>query len=77
MKRSIRERMLATTMMGGAAFLALAAVPAITVLTPTAVYAQDYTTGTINGTVTELTAKRSLAPGSLSFLIRRASPALP
>lgn len=51
MKLSTRGRMLATTVMGGAAFLALAAVPAISVLTPTAVYAQDYTTGTINGTV--------------------------
>lgn len=52
MKLSTRGRMLATTVMGGAAFLALAAVPVITVLTPTAAHAQDYTNGTLTGTVT-------------------------
>lgn len=51
MKRSIRERMLATTMMGGAALMALAAIPVITVLTPTVAHAQDYTNGTLTGTV--------------------------
>lgn len=51
MKRTIRQRMLATTMMGGAAFMALAAVPVLAVLAPTAVHAQDYTNGTLTGTV--------------------------
>ena len=44
--------MLATTMMGGAAILALAALPVVAVVVaPTAAIAQDYTNGTLTGTV--------------------------
>lgn len=43
--------MLAGTMMGGAALMALVAVPAITVFTPTIAAAQDYTNGTLTGSV--------------------------
>ncbi|WP_425989541.1 TonB-dependent receptor [Brevundimonas sp. TWP2-3-2] len=50
--QSIRQRMLATTMMGGAAILALAALPVVAlVAAPTAAVAQDYTNGTLTGTV--------------------------
>ena len=43
--------MLASTMMGGAALLALTAAPAIMLLAPTVASAQDYTSGTLTGTV--------------------------
>jgi len=50
--QSIRQRMLATTMMGSAAILALAALPVVAVVAaPTAAVAQDYTNGTLTGTV--------------------------
>ncbi|AQR61574.1 hypothetical protein BZG35_07845 [Brevundimonas sp. LM2] len=50
---TIRQRMLATTMMGGAAIVALAALPVVAVVaTPTAAVAQDYTNGTLTGSVT-------------------------
>ena len=50
--QSIRQRMLATTMMGGAAIMALAALPVVAVVAaPTAAVAQDYTNGTLTGTV--------------------------
>jgi len=50
--QTIRQRMLATTMMGGAAILAVAALPVVAlVAAPTAAVAQDYTNGTLTGTV--------------------------
>ncbi|WP_428152251.1 TonB-dependent receptor [Brevundimonas sp.] len=50
--QSIRQRMLATTMMGGAAILAIAALPVVAVVAaPTAAVAQDYTNGTLTGAV--------------------------
>ncbi|MES2861987.1 MAG: TonB-dependent receptor [Pseudomonadota bacterium] len=51
--QTIRQRMLATTMMGGAAIIALAALPVVAVVAaPTAAIAQDYTNGTLTGSVT-------------------------
>ncbi len=48
---TIRQRMLATTMMGGVAMFAMAALPVIAFVGPTAAVAQDYTNGTLTGTV--------------------------
>ena len=46
--------MLATTMMGGAAILALAALPVVAVVAaPTAALAQDYSSGTLSGRVVD------------------------
>lgn len=39
-------------MIGGAALMALVAAPAVTMLTPSTAFAQDFTTGTLSGTVT-------------------------
>jgi len=50
---TIRQRLLQSTMIGGAALLALTAVPAVTLLAPTAAVAQDYTSGVLSGTVTD------------------------
>lgn len=66
-KQSIRQRMLATTMMGGAALLALVAVPAITVMAPTAAHAQDYTNGTLAGSV-QGTNGQSIAGASVTIV---------
>ena len=49
---TIRQRLLQSTMIGGAALMALVAAPAVTLLTPSAAFAQDFTTGTLAGTVT-------------------------
>jgi outer membrane receptor for ferrienterochelin and colicin len=49
--QKIRNRLLSTTMIGGAALMALVAVPAVTVLTPTAAFAQNLTQGAVSGTV--------------------------
>ncbi|WGM31655.1 carboxypeptidase regulatory-like domain-containing protein [Brevundimonas sp. NIBR11] len=50
--QSIRQRMLATTMMGTAAIIAAAALPVVAlVAAPTAAVAQDYTNGTLTGSV--------------------------
>ena len=52
MKRiSIRERLMASTVAGTAAVLVMAAVPAVALLTPSVVVAQDYTSGTLGGRV--------------------------
>ncbi|RYG15335.1 MAG: TonB-dependent receptor, partial [Caulobacteraceae bacterium] len=51
-KASIRERLMASTIAGGAALLALTAIPAAAVLAmPTVASAQDYTSGTLGGRV--------------------------
>lgn len=49
--RSIRRRLLHSTMIGGAALMTLVAVPAATLLTPAVAAAQDYTSGTLTGRV--------------------------
>lgn len=50
--QSIRQRMLATTMMGGAAMLAVSALPvAAVVAIPTSAVAQDFSAGTLEGVV--------------------------
>lgn len=49
---TIRQRLLQSTMIGGAALMALVAAPAVTLLTPSVAFAQDFTTGTLAGTVT-------------------------
>ncbi|MGV3577660.1 TonB-dependent receptor [Brevundimonas sp.] len=52
--QSIRQRLLATTMMGSAAIVALAALPAVAVMaTPAAAVAQDISTGALQGSVTD------------------------
>lgn len=51
-KVSIRERLMASTIAGGAALLALTAVPAAALLAmPTVASAQDYTSGVLSGSV--------------------------
>lgn len=50
---TIRQRLLQSTMIGGAALMALVAAPAVVMLTPTVAAAQDFTTGTLAGTVTD------------------------
>lgn len=50
--QTIKRRLLHSTMIGGAALMALTAVPALTLLTPTAASAQDYTSGVLSGSVT-------------------------
>ncbi|MBU2379493.1 MAG: TonB-dependent receptor [Alphaproteobacteria bacterium] len=47
--------MLATTMMGTAAIMAAAALPVVALVAPTAASAQDYSSGTLEGTVTDTT----------------------
>ncbi|WP_245158284.1 MULTISPECIES: TonB-dependent receptor [unclassified Brevundimonas] len=49
--RTFRERLLRSTMFGGAALMALTAAPAVVMLTPSIAEAQDYTAGTLSGTV--------------------------
>lgn len=52
--QTIRQRLLQSTMIGGAALFAATALPvAAVMLTPTAVSAQDYTNGTLSGAVTD------------------------
>ena len=52
--QTIRERLLASTMIGGAALAAAVALPVASVLVaPASAVAQDYTTGSIAGTVTD------------------------
>ncbi len=51
--QKIRERLLASTMIGGAALMALVAAPAVLVAMPTAAVAQDYTSGTLTGSVSD------------------------
>ena len=52
--QTIRERLLASTMIGGVMLAAVVAVPAITVIAaPTTASAQDYTTGGLSGTVSD------------------------
>lgn len=52
--QSIRQRMLATTMMGGVAIAALAALPVVAVVaTPNVAAAQDISTGALAGSVTD------------------------
>lgn len=51
--RTFRERLLRSTMFGGAALMALTAAPAVVVvMTPSMAMAQDYTSGVLSGTVT-------------------------
>lgn len=49
---TIRQRLLQSTMIGGAALMALVAAPAVTLLTPTTAAAQSLTQGAVSGTVT-------------------------
>lgn len=49
--QKIRNRLMSTTMIGGAALMVLVAVPALTLVTPTEAVAQDYTNGTLSGHV--------------------------
>lgn len=51
--QTIRQRMLAGTMMGSAALMALVAAPALTLLTPATAFAQDYSSGTLSGRVVD------------------------
>lgn len=53
--QTIKQRLLHSTMIGGAALMALVAAPAVTLLSPTVAVAQDFTTGTLEGTVTNTT----------------------
>lgn len=48
---SLKRRLLHSTMVGGAALMALTAAPAVTLLAPTVASAQDYTTGAVAGSV--------------------------
>ena len=50
---STRKGLLRSALMGGAALLTLTAIPAATLLIPTIASAQDFTTGTLSGTVTD------------------------
>lgn len=50
---STRKGLLRSALMGGAALLTLTAIPAATLLLPTIASAQDFTTGTLSGTVTD------------------------
>ena|GEM_PF-52551 len=50
---SIRHRLLASTMVGGAALFSMTAISAAAMLAPTAAVAQDYTSGVLSGTVTD------------------------
>lgn len=49
--QTIRERLLAGTMIGGMALAAVVVAPAVTLLTPAVAAAQDYTNGTLAGVV--------------------------
>lgn len=49
--QTIRQRLMQSTMIGGAALLALTAVPAITLMIPGVAIAQDLTQGAVSGTV--------------------------
>ena len=60
-----RNRLLSTTMMGGAALMALVAVPAAAVLTPSVAIAQDFTSGSLVGTVTN-TADQPVAGATVT-----------
>jgi len=52
--QTIRERLLASTMIGGVMLAAVVAVPAITVIAaPTTASAQDFSTGSLTGSVTD------------------------
>jgi hypothetical protein len=54
--QTIRERLLASTMIGGVMLAAAVAVPAVTVIVaPTSATAQDFSTGSLAGTVTDST----------------------
>lgn len=50
---NIRQRMLAGTMFGSAALMALVAAPAAALLTPATAVAQDYSSGTLSGRVVD------------------------
>lgn len=49
---SIRQRLLRSTMLGGAALMVMVAAPALVAVIPTVAEAQDFTSGTLQGTVT-------------------------
>jgi outer membrane receptor protein involved in Fe transport len=49
--QTIKQRLLHSTMIGGAALMALVAAPAVMLATPTVAVAQDYTNGTLTGVV--------------------------
>lgn len=52
--QTIRKRLLASTMMGGAALAVMAAVPAVAIVSaPSAAVAQDLSSGTLSGVVTD------------------------
>lgn len=50
---TIRQRLLHSTMIGGAALMALTAFPVVALLAPTTASAQDYTSGVLSGSVTD------------------------
>lgn len=51
--RTIRQRLLQSTMIGGTALMALTAVSATMLAAPTVAVAQDFTSGALTGTVTD------------------------
>lgn len=63
--QSIKTRLLRSTMIGGAAFMALTAAPVIMVLAPAPAAAQDYTSGTLTGTV-QNTSSQPLAGATVT-----------
>lgn len=67
---TIRQRLLQSTMIGGAALMALVAAPAVTMLTPTVAVAQDYTSGTLTGSTV---GTNGAAVGGASITIRSVS----
>lgn len=52
-KITIRGRLMASTIAGSAALLAMTAVPAVALLAPSAAMAQDYTSGILSGQVSD------------------------
>lgn len=58
MTLNIKQLLLHSTMIGSAALMAVVAVPAVTLLTPTAASAQDYTSGILSGTVSDSSGAR-------------------
>lgn len=51
--QTIKQRLLRSTMIGGAALMALTAAPAISLVMPSVAAAQDFSSGTLSGAVTD------------------------
>lgn len=56
--QSIRQRLLASTMAGGAALFVMTAVSATAIMLPSQAVAQDYTSGVLSGTVSDASGAR-------------------